>query len=150
MYLYTSHSEKRVKGKYLRSLSAKWRFSFVIVGLFHEDKKIIADIPGSWHNISFSISTRKQWLVFTRPCPTIAQGIVSKEMHFFAVIRLRIVLYSLLCWTSFSLLISEYTKLEPVKIFRCCIFYPNNIFYLGDIFWHDVAFSNSMLHFPPL
>ena len=28
--LNTSHSEKRVKGKSLQSLSAKWRFSFVI------------------------------------------------------------------------------------------------------------------------
>ena len=30
--LYTSHSEKRVKGKSLRSLSVKWRVSFVTVG----------------------------------------------------------------------------------------------------------------------
>ena len=53
---------------------------------FHEDEKITADIHGSWHNISFSIYVDV-------PAP---KRIVSTEVHFFAVIRLHVVLHRLL------------------------------------------------------
>ena len=39
---------------------------------FYKDIKITADIPGSWHNISFSISTWK--LMWTRLCPSTVLG----------------------------------------------------------------------------